>query len=186
MALWGPEAQQRGAGSRRTGSGSSSSSSGRLLAFGTTAAVCLAAVAQGFVMPGAAPGGRLGLASRAGGGGGGPSLIPRRAGLLSQLDFKPAVDLYAKFPEKHQASPQHQAAEAELTLLNPGGVRLSVTGAEPNGELHLSACLPACLSVGRSADFRFLRWLSSSARATGCRSGSFGSDTMQAWTRSSW
>ena len=100
VMLWGLEGTsneggqaQRGAGARRLGAAGSSGTGGRLLAWGTTA-VCLAAVAQGFVVPNAA---RWQPASRAGAG----SLIPRRAGMLSQLDFKPAVDVYAKFPEQH-------------------------------------------------------------------------------------
>lgn len=134
MALWGSEAstgmeqqqqqssrQRRGAGARRPAGGSSG---GSLLAWGTTAAVCLVAVAQGFVLPGAARW-RAGAGARA-------SLIPRRAGVLSQLDFKPAVDVYAKFPEQH-AQPKAEHGHEELTLLDPAGVKLSVTGAAPNG-----------------------------------------------------
>lgn len=54
--------------------------------------------------------------------------VPRRA-LLSQLEFKPAVDVYAKFPKdvhsKHSDMPE---------LLQPMSVKLSVTGAAPNCE----------------------------------------------------
>jgi hypothetical protein len=161
VTMWGLEAEQqqedravpgraqRGAGTRRAcGGAGMMGSGGRLLAWGTTAAVCLAAVAQGFVVrgPGAHGSGRLGPAARAAGVGGAASSIPRQAGVLSQLDFKPAVDLYAKFPEKHQ-EPQHRhEEEAELTLLNPAGVKLSVTGAAPNGE---RAAKPG--SVGRGS-----------------------------------
>lgn len=120
MAASGPQAQQR---QRRRLAGSGSARS--LLAMGTTAAVCLAAVAQGFVVPGGAPGAQAGARA---------SLIPRRAGVLSQLDFKPAVDVYAKFPEQHSPKAGHE--HEELTLLDPAGVKLSVTGAAPNGAFN--------------------------------------------------
>lgn len=58
------------------------------------------------------------------------SQIKRWAGVLSKLDFKPAVDVYAKFPEQHQH--HHQSAEEVTTILDPTAVKLSLTGAEPN------------------------------------------------------
>lgn len=54
-----------------------------------------------------------------------------RHAVLSQLDFKPAVDVYAKFPkDTHTKHVQSDMPE----LLQPLSVKLSVNGPSPNGE----------------------------------------------------
>ncbi len=96
-----------------------------VVATAATAAVCLAAVAHGFVVPSAASHGRTTARPSA--------LTPLHAGVLSKLDFKPAVDVYAKFPEPASSTPHHHD-ENELTLLttSPPAITLTMDGAAPN------------------------------------------------------
>jgi hypothetical protein len=56
-------------------------------------------------------------------------MLPRSA-VLSSLEFKPAVDVYAKFPEQKLIKP---ALEPFPTLATPEEIKLSLTGAAPNG-----------------------------------------------------
>lgn len=50
------------------------------------------------------------------------------AALSSPLDFKPAVDVYARFPE------QKKSVQFPRMPTTPVSVTLSLTGAAPNGE----------------------------------------------------
>ena len=112
------------------------------MATAATAVVCLAAVAQGFVLPSSSistPATTRESSSSNRAGGRSSSIPALQAGVLSKLDFKPAVDVYAKFPDP----PSTTAAAAttamphdELTLLTttpaPPAIIMSMDGPPPN------------------------------------------------------
>ncbi len=112
------------------------------MATAATAVVCLAAVAQGFVLPSSSistPAATRESGSSPSRTAGRRSSIPAlQAGVLSKLDFKPAVDLYAKFPDSPSTTAAATAGvtNGEPTLLTttpqPPAIIMSMDGPAPN------------------------------------------------------